>query len=119
MAAALSLAADPDQLTEEISTLAADASRSLFRLIGMSPWETCLVRFERAPDQPQYLIGARLSESRKWFLRELEWGGGAARMRPPICYRPPLPNAAELSSAGLPGCARMGSLGVWCCVGLS
>jgi excisionase family DNA binding protein len=72
MAAVLSLGAEPIQPTEEMSALAADASRRLFRLIGANPRETCIVRFESAPDEPVVLpaaavrlLGALLTELAK------------------------------------------------------
>ena len=47
----------------------ADASRRLFRLIGANLRETCVVRFESAPDEPVVLpaaavrlLGALLTE---------------------------------------------------------
>jgi excisionase family DNA binding protein len=72
MAAALSLGSEPIQPTEEVSALAADASRRLFRVIGASQRETCVVRFESAPDEPVVLpaaavrlLGAVLTELAK------------------------------------------------------
>ena len=72
MAAAIALGPDPVQPTEEMSALAADASRRLFRLIGLSQKETCVVRFESAPDEPVVLpaaavrlLGALLTELAK------------------------------------------------------
>jgi len=68
-AAVLSLGPEPIQPTEEMSALAADASRRLFRVIGTTPRETCVVRFESAPDEPVVLpaaavrlLGALLTE---------------------------------------------------------
>lgn len=58
MAAVLTLGSEPIQPTEEVSALAADASRRLFRVIGSSQKETCVVRFESAPDEPVVLPGA-------------------------------------------------------------
>ena len=64
--------ADAVQPTEEVSALAADASRRLFRLIGANKKETCVVRFESAPDEPVVLpaaavrlLGALLTELAK------------------------------------------------------
>ena len=72
MAAVLSLGPDPVQPTEEVSALAADASRRLFRLIGANHRETCVVRFESAPEEPVVLpaaavrlLGALLAELAK------------------------------------------------------
>ena len=72
MAAVLSLGPEPVQPTREMSALAADASRRLFRLIGANPRETCVVRFESAPDEPLVLpaaavrlLGALLTELAK------------------------------------------------------
>lgn len=72
MAAVLSLGSEPVQPTEEVSALAADASRRLFRVIGGSQKETCVVRFESAPDEPVVLpaaavrlLGALLTELAK------------------------------------------------------
>jgi excisionase family DNA binding protein len=72
MTALLSLGPEPVQPTEEMSALAADASRRLFRLIGINPRETCIVRFESAPDEPLVLpaaavrlLGALLTELAK------------------------------------------------------
>ena len=72
MAAALSLGPEPIQPTEEVSALAADACRRLFRLIGSNLRETCVVRFESAPDDPVVLpaaairlLGALLTELAK------------------------------------------------------
>ena len=72
MATILSLGPEPVQPTEEMSALAADASRRLFRLIGMNLRETCVVRFESAPDEPVVLpaaavrlLGALLTELAK------------------------------------------------------
>lgn len=69
MAAVLSLGAEPLQPTEEESALAADANRRLFRVIGANQRETCLVRFESAPNEPVVLpaaavrlLGALLTE---------------------------------------------------------
>ena len=69
MAAALSLGQEPVQPTEEVSALAADASRRLFRVIGANQRETSVVRFENAPDEPVVLpaaavrlLGALLTE---------------------------------------------------------
>lgn len=70
MAAALS--SQSIQPTEEVSSLAADASRRLFRVIASSVKETCVVRFENAPDEPVVLpaaavrlLGALLTELAK------------------------------------------------------
>jgi excisionase family DNA binding protein len=72
MSAVLSLGPEPIQPTEEVSALAADASRRLFRVIGASQRETCVVRFESAPDEPVVLpaavvrlLGALLTELAK------------------------------------------------------
>jgi excisionase family DNA binding protein len=72
MAAVLALGPDPVQPTEEVSALAADASRRLFRVIGSTQKETCVVRFEDAPDEPVVLpsaavrlLGALLTELAK------------------------------------------------------
>jgi excisionase family DNA binding protein len=72
MAAVFSLGSEPIQPTEEVSALAADASRRLFRAIGASQRETCVVRFESAPDEPVVLpaaavrlLGAVLTELAK------------------------------------------------------
>jgi excisionase family DNA binding protein len=69
MAAVLSPGLEPVQPTAEVSALAADASRRLFRVIGNSQKETCVVRFETAPDEPVVLpaaavrlLGALLTE---------------------------------------------------------
>jgi excisionase family DNA binding protein len=55
-----------------MSALAADASRRLFRLLGANLSETCIVRFESAPDEPLVLpaavvrlLGALLTELAK------------------------------------------------------
>jgi excisionase family DNA binding protein len=72
MAAVLSSGAEPVQPTEEVSALAADASRRLFRVIGSNHRETCVIRFESAPDEPVVLpaaavrlLGALLTELAK------------------------------------------------------
>jgi excisionase family DNA binding protein len=72
MAAVLSLNSEPLEPTEEVSALAADASRRLFRVIGANQKETCVVRFESAPDEPLVLpaaavrlLGALLTELAK------------------------------------------------------
>ncbi|MDB6106025.1 MAG: plasmid-related protein [Gammaproteobacteria bacterium] len=72
MALAHTLGAEPVQPTKEVSALAADASRRLFRVIGASQTETCVVRFECAPDEPVILpaavvrlLGALLTELAK------------------------------------------------------
>lgn len=72
MAAVLALGAEPIQPTEEVSALAADASRRLFRVIGANARESCVVRFESAPDEPVVLpaaavrlLGALLAELAK------------------------------------------------------
>jgi excisionase family DNA binding protein len=72
MAAVPMSGSEPVQPTAEISALAADASRRLFRLIGSSQKETCVVRFENAPDEPLVLpaaavrlLGALLAELAK------------------------------------------------------
>lgn len=69
MSAVLNLNSEPIQPSEEVSALAADASRQLFRVIGSDPHETCVVRFESAPDEPLVLpvaavrlLGALLTE---------------------------------------------------------
>ena len=59
MAAVLALGAEPIQPTEEVSALAADASRRLFRVIGANARESCVVRFESAPDEPVVLPAPR------------------------------------------------------------
>ena len=71
-AAVLSLGSEPVQPTEEMSALAADASRRLFRLLGANLRETCIVRFEGAPHEPLVLpaavvrlLGALLTELAK------------------------------------------------------
>jgi excisionase family DNA binding protein len=68
----LSLGTEPLQPTEEMSALAADASRRLFRLLGANLSETCIVRFESAPGEPLVLpaavvrlLGALLTELAK------------------------------------------------------
>ncbi len=72
MASVLTSGSEPVQPTEEISALAADASRRLFRVIGSSQKKTCVVRFESAPDEPVVLpvaavrlLGALLAELAK------------------------------------------------------
>ena len=72
MAAVLPSNSEPIQPTKEVSALAADASRRLFRVIGSSQKETCVVRFETAPDEPVVLpaaavrlLGALLAELAK------------------------------------------------------
>lgn len=72
MVAVLALGPEPIQPTEAVSALAADASRRLFRVIGSSQQETCVVRFESAPDEPVVLpaeavrlLGALLTELAK------------------------------------------------------
>lgn len=64
--------AEPVQPTQEVSALAADASRRLFRVIGASQADTVVVRFESAPDEPLVLpaaavrlLGAVLTELAK------------------------------------------------------
>jgi excisionase family DNA binding protein len=54
----LSLGTEPLQPTAEMSALAADASRRLFRLLGANLSETCIVRFESAPGEPLVLPAA-------------------------------------------------------------
>jgi excisionase family DNA binding protein len=63
---------EPVQPTAEVSALAADASRRLFRVIGSGQRETCVIRFESAPDEPVVLpaaavrlLGALLTELAK------------------------------------------------------
>jgi hypothetical protein len=70
--AVLRVRTEPVQPTEEMSALAADASRRLFRLLGANLKETCIVRFESAPDEPLVLpapvvrlLGALLTELAK------------------------------------------------------
>ena len=72
MSAVLNLNSEPVQPSEEVSALAADASRRLFRVIGSDQQETCVVRFESAPDEPLVLpvaavrlLGAILTELAK------------------------------------------------------
>src|SRR5213082_3039791 len=72
MAAVLALGPEPIQPTAEVSALAADASRRLFRVIGADTRETCVVRFESAPEEPVVLpaaavrlLGALLTELAK------------------------------------------------------
>lgn len=72
MSAVLALGSEPIQPTQEVSELAADASRRLFRVIGSNQKETCIVRFESAPDEPVVLpaaavrlLGALLAELAK------------------------------------------------------
>jgi excisionase family DNA binding protein len=72
MAAVLMSSSGPIQPTEKISALAADASRRLFRVMGSSQKETCVVRFENAPNEPVVLpaaavrmLGALLAELAK------------------------------------------------------
>jgi excisionase family DNA binding protein len=72
VAAGLSLGPEPVQPTEEVSAVAADACRRLFRLLGANLRESCVVRFESAPDEPVVLpaaavrlLGALLAELAK------------------------------------------------------
>lgn len=72
MAAVMTTGSEPIQPSEEVSALAADASRRLFRVIGSSRKETCVVRFESAPEEPVVLpaaavrlLGALLTELAK------------------------------------------------------
>ena len=72
MATVLALGAEPIQPTAEVSALAADASRRLFRVIGGTTKETSIVRFESAPEEPVVLpaaavrlLGALLTELAK------------------------------------------------------
>lgn len=58
MSAVLNAGHEPVESTPEIAKLAADASRRLFRLLGAAPKETCIVRFEGAPDDPVVLPAA-------------------------------------------------------------
>jgi excisionase family DNA binding protein len=79
MAAVFPLGSEPIQPTDEISALAADASRRLFRVIGSSQKQTCVVRFESAPDEPVILPAAavRLLGS---LLAELAKGNAVTLM---------------------------------------
>jgi excisionase family DNA binding protein len=72
MAAVFTTGAELVQPNEKVSALAADASRRLFRVMGASQKETCVVRFESAPDEPVVLpaaavrlLGALLTELAK------------------------------------------------------
>jgi excisionase family DNA binding protein len=72
MPPALALGREPLQPTEEMSALAADASRRLFRAVGANKKPTCVIRFENAPDQPVvlpagavHLLGVLLTELAK------------------------------------------------------
>jgi excisionase family DNA binding protein len=72
MAAVFTSGAELVQPNEKVSALAADASRRLFRVMGSSQKETCVVRFESAPDEPVVLpaaavrlLGALLTELAK------------------------------------------------------
>src|SRR5579862_295759 len=72
MVAVLALGPEPVQPTAEVSALAADASRRLFRAIGADTKETCVVRFDSAPEEPVVLpaqavrlLGALLAELAK------------------------------------------------------
>lgn len=72
MAAVSTPGCEPIQPTEAISALAADASRRLFRVIGSTKKESCVVRFEGALDERVVLpaaavrlLGAILSELAK------------------------------------------------------
>ncbi len=72
MAAVLALGPEPVQPTAEVSALAADASRRLFRAIGADTKATCVVRFDSAPEEPVVLpaqavrlLGALLAELAK------------------------------------------------------
>jgi len=72
MAAVLTSGSEPVQPTAEISALAADASRRLFRVIASTQKDTCVVRFEGAPEEPVVLpaaavrlLGALLNELAK------------------------------------------------------
>src|SRR5882757_8728246 len=72
MAIVNSRSGEPVQPTQEVSALAADASRRLFRVIGVSQAETVVIRFESAPDEPLVLpaaavrlLGAVLTELAK------------------------------------------------------
>ncbi|HEV7448390.1 MAG TPA: helix-turn-helix domain-containing protein [Steroidobacteraceae bacterium] len=72
MAIVDSAGAELIQPTQEVSALAADASRRLFRVVGASQTDTCVVRFESAPDEPLVLpaaavrlLGALLTELAK------------------------------------------------------
>ena len=58
MAAVLSMGPEPVQPTQELSALAAEASRRLFRLVGAAPAQPCVVRFESAPEEPVTLPAA-------------------------------------------------------------
>src|SRR5687768_15510931 len=72
MAAVLSAGTESVQPSAEVSALAVDASRRLFRVIGSMQKETCVVRFESAPDEAVVLpaaavrlLGALLTELAK------------------------------------------------------
>jgi hypothetical protein len=52
----LNLGPEPVQPTEEMCALAAAASRRLFRVIGASARETCVVRFENAQRSPWFCL---------------------------------------------------------------
>jgi excisionase family DNA binding protein len=67
-----SVSGEPVQPTQEVSALAADACRRLFRVIGTSQADTVVVRFESAPEEPLVLpaaavrlLGAVLTELAK------------------------------------------------------
>jgi excisionase family DNA binding protein len=79
MAAAPIFGPEPLQPTEAMSVLAADASRRLFRVLGTNSKETCVVRFETAPDEPVVLPAAavRLLGA---LLMELAKGNAVALM---------------------------------------
>jgi excisionase family DNA binding protein len=72
MAIVHSAGAEALQPTQEVSALAADASRRLFRVIGASQADSVVIRFENAPDEPLVLpaaavrlLGAVLTELAK------------------------------------------------------
>lgn len=99
-AAALGLGEEPvQQPTEEVSALAADASRRLFRVIGANHRETCVVRFENAPQEPVVLpaVAVRLLGA---LLTELAKGNAVALV--PLYAELTTQEAANLLSVSRP-----------------
>jgi excisionase family DNA binding protein len=92
MATVLTSSTESIQPTEAVAALAADASRRLFRVIGSSQKETCVVRFESAPDEPVVLPAAVVRMLRA-LLTELGKGNAVTLM----------PHHAELTTQDAAG----------------
>lgn len=95
----LNTGSEPLEPTEEVSALAAEASRRLFRVLGIDEHATHVVRFENAPNEPVVWPAGAVRLLRD-LLRELAKGNTVVLM--PLHVELTTQEAADLLNVSRP-----------------